>query len=149
MARDIDTKRTMLLSQEDRDKAVNSIDEADATYLRQRPWMIQEYRDMGYGDQMDKVEKPAQEGVEPPSQVTTEDMRVGVQDPQRRVQPNGDGQPASTLEEDDYDTWTKDELVAEVNERNDDGRPDDQKLSTSGTKADLVERLRADDEANA
>lgn len=51
-------------------------------------------------------------------------------------------------EEDDrpYEEWTKAELDAEIKVRNDaPGRPADNKLATSGTNADKVARLRADD----
>ena len=48
-------------------------------------------------------------------------------------------------EDDDYDKWTKSELADEITERNK-GR--EEPMSTSGTKAELIDRLRADDEAS-
>lgn len=48
------------------------------------------------------------------------------------TEPNGEGDPAP-----DYDSHTKAELVAIAEERG---------IDASGTKADLVERLQADDE---
>lgn len=43
-----------------------------------------------------------------------------------------------------YDSWTNDQLRSEIDRRNE-TRADDQKLPTSGTKADLVAILRNDD----
>lgn len=46
----------------------------------------------------------------------------------------------------DYDSWSNDDLRAELGKRRDaDGKP----LPTSGNKGDLAERLRADDQVNA
>lgn len=47
--------------------------------------------------------------------------------------------------DDDYDKWTKAELTEEIEERNKDR---EESLSTSGTKPELIARLRADDEAS-
>lgn len=47
----------------------------------------------------------------------------------------------------DYDAMTVAALKQEVESRNED-RPDDAKLSTGGNKADLIARLRADDDAD-
>lgn len=46
--------------------------------------------------------------------------------------------------DDDYDKWPKAELVAEIEERN---SSENKSMSTSGTKAELVARLREDDAA--
>jgi len=48
-------------------------------------------------------------------------------------------------EGDDYDTWTKADLTAEIEARNSD-LGDDAKMSTSGTKPELIARLREDDQ---
>lgn len=48
-----------------------------------------------------------------------------------------------------YDGLKLDELKDAIDERNDDGRADDVKLSKAGNKADLVKVLVADDEAQA
>lgn len=45
-----------------------------------------------------------------------------------------------------YETWKKQELIDEINERND-GRDDADKIDSSGTKEDLARRLYADDES--
>jgi hypothetical protein len=54
----------------------------------------------------------------------------------------GGDQPSD--DDDDYDQWKKDELVAEIEDRNKDR---DEPMSTAGTKAELIARLRADDQA--
>ena len=51
-------------------------------------------------------------------------------------------------DDDDYDEWKKDELVGEITERNKD-RDQDNQLSAIGTKAELIARLRADDETRS
>jgi hypothetical protein len=53
-----------------------------------------------------------------------------------------------------YSDWSKDQLVAEIAKRNEmrDGDPDyagEEPMSSSGTKAELAERLTEDDEADA
>jgi hypothetical protein len=55
-----------------------------------------------------------------------------------------DGQGGSENRADDYEdaSWTKARLAAEIEKRNED-RDDDEQVSSSGTKAQLVERLRA------
>lgn len=50
------------------------------------------------------------------------------------------GAPAAP--EDEYEQWTKQDLIDEIDERNE---KDGTKISTSGTKAELIERLRSDD----
>lgn len=70
-----------------------------------------------------------------------EQEEAGVTD---RTVVNGEG---GDEPDDDYDdpAWTKAKLQAEIEKRNED-RDDDGKMSSAGTKAQLVERLRADDE---
>lgn len=46
-----------------------------------------------------------------------------------------------------YESWKKQELVDEINERNNGREPED-KIDASGTKDDLAARLYADDEAD-
>lgn len=46
-----------------------------------------------------------------------------------------------------YETWKKQELIDEINERNN-GREDADKIDATGTKEDLARRLYADDEAD-
>jgi len=53
-----------------------------------------------------------------------------------------------------YEDWTKDQLIAEINKRNadrvgDDDYADDEPMVVTGNKADLVARLTEDDEADA
>lgn len=51
------------------------------------------------------------------------------------------------VSEDDkpYEEWTVAELQGEIDARNADGRADDKKLNRNGNKAQLADRLRADD----
>lgn len=58
---------------------------------------------------------------------------------------NGEGGGDESDEDYDDPAWTKAKLQAEIEKRNED-RDDDGKMSSVGTKAQLVERLRADDE---
>jgi hypothetical protein len=125
-----------------------SLDDTDKQYMRDRPWTIEELRRRGGGELdkvLDDVQRPPVEPVEHPSRVTTEELQQGAQDSGRVPQPNADQVAAGDGADDDYDTWTKQELVDEVEERNKDGR--ETPLATSGTKQELVDRLRADDEA--
>jgi hypothetical protein len=55
---------------------------------------------------------------------------------------------SESAEEDSYEDWKLEDLKAEIDTRND-GRPADQKLSKTGTKQDLVDRLYADDELSS
>jgi TolA-binding protein len=59
-----------------------------------------------------------------------------------------DGEGGSENRTDDYDEakWTRASLQAEIDKRNE-GRDNEDKMSSSGTKAQLIERLRADDAA--
>jgi hypothetical protein len=60
-----------------------------------------------------------------------------------------DGEKPEGAPEDDadeYDGWTKADLVDEIDERN---KMDNTNISTTGTKAELIERLRADDQRRA
>jgi hypothetical protein len=55
-----------------------------------------------------------------------------------------DGQGGSEAKTDTYDELNKPQLSAEIEKRNT-GRDPEDKMSSSGTKAQLIERLRADD----
>lgn len=57
-----------------------------------------------------------------------------------------DEEDAEVEEAPPYETWKKQELVDEINERNN-GRADADKIDANGTKEDLARRLYADDEA--
>ena len=46
---------------------------------------------------------------------------------------------------DGYEARTVDELKDEIRRRNDDGRGDDDRLALTGTKAELIASLEADD----
>lgn len=53
-----------------------------------------------------------------------------------------------TDEAESYESWTVEELKAEIRARNE-GREDDAHLSLTGNKADLISALEADDEDGA
>lgn len=60
----------------------------------------------------------------------------------------------SALASQPYDKWTNDQLRAEITKRNemregDEDYADEEPMSTDGNKADLVQRLTDDDEADA
>lgn len=76
-------------------------------------------------------------------------LRIAREQREAQVRDNTvvDGQGGSENRQDDYEDrkWTRDLLAAEIERRNE-GRDDEYKMSSSGTKAQLIERLRADDE---
>ena len=122
--------------------------EQDDQYMRERPWIIAEYERMGFTDEMKQV----REGIRPlespgeASRVTTDDMRVGVLPTDRKVQEDRVSPPADDEVEDDYDTLTVAQLQEEIDVRNRE-LPDEDKITRTGKKEDLIARLRADDEA--
>lgn len=83
------------------------------------------------------------EDVDVPPQSDQPDNAVKRDDPATsQVPPSASSEPQEDLDallaedEEDYDSWTVDDLKTELSERD---------LSTSGKKADLVARLREDD----
>lgn len=52
---------------------------------------------------------------------------------------------ADMVQADEYETWTKADLQDEIEDRNEKNGTD---MSTSGTKAELIERLRANDRSS-
>jgi hypothetical protein len=115
-----------------RDVDFENLDEDDVRYLAERPWLVDQAEREGNEDVREVVEEYAlsqQAHNEPgtfPVEATT---------PQEEA-------------DDDYDSWKKDELVAEIEDRNSE-REDSDYLSPGGTKSDMIERLRADDAAQA
>lgn len=121
----------------------------DRRYLLSRPWMVDEFRRQGYGDQMDAVEngQEVRPSPEDETRVTTDDMRVGTQVPQQ-IDPRGNGVLDGDEDEvdDNYEEWTKAELESEVDARNAE-EDRETKLSKSGNKDELAKRLHEDDAA--
>ena len=120
----------------------------DIRYLQDRPWMIDNFRRQGYVDQMDAVldGQIKRDSPEDQTRVHTDDMRLGTQAPQQ-IDPRANGVTGDDEEvDDDYESWSKADLEAEIQTRNDeDGR--ETKISASGTKAELAARLHEDDNA--
>lgn len=149
MARQIDTKNTVLLTPEERDKLVDGMDAQDMQYLRERPWQIEEYERQGYTKQMEAVRSGGNTPEVDPSEasrVTTEKMRLGALEANRTPQPNGVVPDDEDEDDEDYESWTVADLKAEIDDRNSDRDPATA-LATSGNKQELIDRLRADDEA--
>lgn len=128
-----------------------NLDERDALYLRDRPWMIDEYRRQGLIAEMDAVQS---EEVRPsPEELTrihTDQMRVGTQVPQQidRI-PNGViPDDAEDEIDDNYEEWSVAEIKTEIEARNAE-RGEKEQLSMSGNKAELCDRLHKDDAAEA
>jgi hypothetical protein len=123
----------------------------DRQYLLDRPWMVDEFRRRGFTEQMDAVEEGVKMRPSPveASKTTTEDMRIGTQAPQQ-IDPRSNGVTGDGDEDDDvdYNEWSVADLKAEIDERNKEENREE-KLSTSGNKADLVKRLEEDDLAEA
>lgn len=155
VARDIDPRCQVGKSHEEIKTRLANMSDEDRRYMWERQWTIEEYVRQGFGDEMDALVASFNDDGSPktdPTLVTTDDLRVGTQpvktpaprpqnvDPSLNPKVEGEGA------EDDYDEWTKEELVEEINARNE-SADRETKLPTSGNKADLVARLRADDAA--
>jgi hypothetical protein len=124
-----------------------NLDEQDKSYLRERPWMIDTYRRRGFAAEMDAVENSKDTPDDPTRLATTDDLRVGTQTPQRDVAPPN-GVVAGEEVDDDYESWSKADLEAEIDARNsEEDRAEDSKISKTGTKAELADRLHEDDAA--
>lgn len=158
MARKIDARYMVGKSHEEVSAALRNMDDQDLRYIWERPWIIGEYERQGFTEEMEALKGrfDAQGNLTPktdPTVITTDDMRVGTQTPQHLLpRPQLVDPSLNPLEneddEDDYESWSKQELVDEVNSRNED-RADGDKMSASGNKDQLIERLRADDAAEA
>lgn len=116
---------------------LDDMSDEDLHYISQRSWLVQEAFRVHGVDLKPRINELLykQKNIPPgPGQVwTTDSANEGV----------------GEIEEiEDYDQWTKDALVKEVQARNVD-LSEDSKMSTSGTKAQLVAALRADDVAAA
>jgi hypothetical protein len=73
-------------------------------------------------------------------------LRIAREQEEARVRDNTvvDGEGGSDNRSDEYDDMTKVQLAEEISRRNDD-RDEDEQISPNGTKAQLIERLRAVD----
>lgn len=126
-----------------------SLDKVDVRYLQERPWMIEEYERQGLKDQMAAVRAgmPSKDDPTDITRVHTTEMALGNIPPQIES-PRPDGVTDEEGLDDDYESWTKEDLLAEIDARNEeDGRTN--KLPKSGSKADLALRLHQDDAVEA
>lgn len=126
------------------------MDSDDIDYVRDRPWMIDLFERQGHEDAMKVVrESRSGEDKEYPGDNTvvhTDQMRVGTQAPQHpNPRPAGAaGEKVIEDDEVDYTQFSVDDLKAEIDARNaEDGTTE--KISKSGSKADLIARLEEDD----
>lgn len=151
MSRDVDTDKTVYMEHDEVASMLSGADKDTRTYLRQRPWMLDEYRRRGFGDEVDKIIEDLPEPEVDPNEVdrvTTEGMSLGRQPrTKQHALPNGVVPPeVDDADEADepYEKWTVEDLKSEIDDRNE-GREGDDKLSKTGTKQELVDRLYADD----
>lgn len=125
----------------------------DVLYLKDRPWMVAEFRRQGFESQMDAVEEAAQPiPGSPYLETTTQDMSLGYQtnvlvDPASNgFDREADGE--DPVVDDNYEEWSVEELKADIDARNaEEDRPKERKLSKAGSKEDLAKRLHEDDAA--
>lgn len=130
---------------------IDNLTADDVPYLRDRPWLIDQYRRQGYTDHMDAVAdgEITRESPVERSKITTDHMRVGTQVPQQVDSvPNGvTGEEPDELD-DNYEEWSVAELKAEITERNKE-LGEDVQIPVSGNKDALVDRLHKADQAEA
>lgn len=81
----------------------------------------------------------AQQSEEDPNKVVE-----GDGSPLQPTQQAGDGESEHDDNYDDAEAWSYRDLQKEIGDRNE-GRDEDSRMSASGSREDLVERLRADD----
>jgi hypothetical protein len=125
----------------------HNLEDGDHQYLLDRPWIMDEFRRQGLVEEMDAVDEASRVRDDPNEKVriTTEDMRVGTQPPQKlEPQPNGVVGDDDD-EEVNYSDWTAADLKAEIEARN--LEPRAEKIATSGKKEELIARLEEDDAA--
>jgi hypothetical protein len=131
------------------------LDAQDKQYLRERPWLINEAN--ARGDDTSTVWEDSLELPDPTITVTTEEASLGNSD--RRLPgpaPHGlapledqMGEPpmgADYVDDEPYENWTVADLQGEIDARNS-ARSDDDKISRSGKKDELVARLYEDDKS--
>jgi hypothetical protein len=122
-----------------RDIDFDNLTEDDYPYLQARSFLVQEAELQGHEGIREKVDswKPQEHDYD-----ANQDVRPSPQS-QGEAESLGENTVGTTEEEGDseeevdYQSATKDELIAELKERN---------LPTSGTKDELIARLEADDE---
>lgn len=112
------------------DLDLSNLKDSDTEYLLQRPWLIQQAEQEGhtvpkrvYGE-TEEAEANEEHGFIP---ITDNDTPTPVT-----------GENLDVEGEDEYDAWSKDDLITELQER---------ELPHSGNKAELIARLREDDAA--
>lgn len=153
MAREVDPRIQNTKSDDETREALASASPEDQKYLLERPWTLDEYERQGFQEEVQAIREGAVQVKVPANgrDVTTERMaqgtRVRTQDgPSPNAVLGKSGEDDVDDVQDEYDAWTIADLRAEIEERNDEeGRS--QKLNISGSKQDLVDRLRADDAA--
>lgn len=102
---------------------------------------IRDNVDSDYEDPQGSGENPSRSALDSTAQGAPP---IGTLTAEQQQQLLG-GDEVEVDENDEYEKWPKAELVAEIEDRNK-GR--EEPMSTTGTKAELAERLRADDEAS-
>lgn len=115
---------------------LDDMSDDDLLYISQRSWLVDEAMRVHGVDLKPKI-----------SQVLygTDKVPAG---PGKIITTESANPPADDEEPIDYEEWTKDQLVKEIQARNVD-LDEDSQMSISGVKAELVARLRADDEVAA
>lgn len=113
------------------------------------------YAELERADGMHGVESPelsGGDGTGPATHETTltfvQEQRIAELERQLALLRGGDPEPDGGDSEDaadPYEVWTAEELKAEIDRRNG-GRADNAKISKSGSKTDLANRLYADDD---
>lgn len=165
MSRQIDL--TKPLSDEDRQYLVDWSRTDDlrknAEYLAEQDAAALEPIDDGNTGDVNPFEKDdgsdLMAGTHPGERAVTESQRQAVKDlqsedpnkvtkdgdsPLRPTQQAGDAESEHDDNYDDADAWSYRDLQKEIGERNED-RDEDSKIPASGSREDLVARLRADD----
>lgn len=124
----------------------------DVLYLKDRPWMVKEFKNQGFD--MKKVEEfPQPIPGDPNFVISTQEMSQGFVPDDVQLAPADNGVVGTGAEDDpladtDYEDWPKADLIAEIDSRNlEEDR--ENPISKSGTKEELAARLHADDEASA
>lgn len=108
-----------------------NLTEDDLEYINQRPMLRQEFIMQGYGDPLEGYTPKTIHGGEPETPVA-----VYSEPGESGTEPVSEPVGEEETEGDDYDSWKKAELEAEVEKRG---------LDASGNKADLIAALREDD----
>jgi hypothetical protein len=125
----------------------SNLSEDDVAYMVQRPWLVAEAEAEGFEVAAQLPEAPDA----PDTDVVQLSLRDGQELPTQAdpaVSPSAEEPPLDTEDGDAYTEWKVAELREEIESRNAE-RDEEDHLSTSGTKAELVARLEADDERSS